>query len=449
MTIHDLKQNIEVEKELIREIFIFTSQLRNLERLYPYEKREYERRILMRALNSSIERLKMVNKSIPEILNKISFLEKPELERKEEKTKNLVKVNYIPEIFVRKEKKKEDEGKRNITATIEKKERRKFLKELKLSKETLKRLKKAKPKEEKVERVEFLEFKKASWYARISNKIFLKLSTSFSDKGKLKKLNSNLRKANMSFLVTTYLSMAFLSTLLAFVVGLIIFVILSIFTTADLISILRNSLIIFILPILTFFSFYFYPYAERKSIEGKINSELPFVTIHMSAIAGSGIEPTQIFKIIVLSEEYPNTKKELKKVINQVNVYGYDLVTALKNTARETSSKKLSELFNGIATTISGGGSLPEFLDKRAETLLFEYRLEREKKTKSAETFMDIYISIVIAAPMIMTLLLILISISGMGIGLSLSQLTIVIISIVALINIVFLVFLHLRQPSY
>ena len=194
---------------------------------------------------------------------------------------------------------------------------------------------------------------------------------------------------------------------------------------------------------------YFYPYFEAKGFEEKINQELPFVTIHMSAIASSGIEPTQIFKIIALSADYPNTNKEFRKIVNQVNVYGYDLINALKNTARETSSRKLSELLNGMATTISGGGSLSEFLDKRAETLLFEYKLEREKFTKSAETLMDIYISIVIAAPMIMTLLLVLISVSGFGMGLSLKLLTMVMISIVALINIIFLAFLHLRQPAY
>jgi len=184
-------------------------------------------------------------------------------------------------------------------------------------------------------------------------------------------------------------------------------------------------------------------------MEKRINAELPFVTIHMSSIAGSGIEPTQIFKIITQGEEYPYTKKELKKVINQVNVYGYDLISALKNTARETSSQKLSELFNGIATTISSGGNLLDFLNKKAETFLFEYRLDKEKQTKSAETFMDVYISIVIAAPMILTLLIVLISVTGLGIGLSMNALTFVIISIVSLINIIFLVFLHLNQPVY
>ena len=139
----------------------------------------------------------------------------------------------------------------------------------------------------------------------------------------------------------------------------------------------------------------------------------------------------------------------MKKVINQVNVYGYDLVNALKNAARATSSTKIAELFNGLATTISSGGSLTSFLEKRTETLLFDYRLERERSTKMAETFMDIYISVVIAAPMIMMLLLVLMSVSQISLGLSLEALTVLIISIVALINLIFIAVLHIKQPVY
>jgi flagellar protein FlaJ len=210
-----------------------------------------------------------------------------------------------------------------------------------------------------------------------------------------------------------------------------------------------NSIVCIIIPICTFFAFYLYPYSERKSIAKKIDQELPFVTIHMSAIAGSGIEPSQIFKIIALGREYPYTKQEIKKVLNQINIYGYDLVSSLKNSARTTSSSKLAELFNGFATTISSGGELAEFLDKRAESLMFDYRLEKEKQTKIAETFMDIYISVVIAAPMIMMILLILISVSNIGGGLGINALTLIILSIVSLINIVFLAVLHLKQPGY
>jgi len=98
---------------------------------------------------------------------------------------------------------------------------------------------------------------------------------------------------------------------------------------------------------------------------------------------------------------------------------------------------------------VSPSGDLAEFLKKRAETLFFDYKLIREKYTKLAETFMNIYISIVIMAPMIFSLMLILIGVSGFGGGMDPSILTLLLIFGVAFINVIFLIVLHVKQPSY
>ena len=169
----------------------------------------------------------------------------------------------------------------------------------------------------------------------------------------------------------------------------------------------------------------------------------------MSAISGSGIEPSEIFKIIGFSKEYPYLRREIRKVLNQINLYGYDLLTALTNVSKSSPSAKLSELFSGLATTIGSGGGLQNYFEKRAESLLIDYRLEREKYTKVAETFMDIYISVVIAAPMILMLLLVMMSITGFQSGFTPQQITLLIIGVIAIINTLFLVFLEAKQPTY
>ena len=206
--------------------------------------------------------------------------------------------------------------------------------------------------------------------------------------------------------------------------------------------------ILFVIPIGTFLIMYFYPSLEKKSIEKQIDQELPFATINMSAISGSMLEPSKIFTIIIKTKEYPYLEKEFTKLINEINIYGYDLVTALRSIALNNPSKKLADLFNSLATTITSGGDLSEFFDKRSQSLLFEHKLEREKYTKTAETFMDIYISVVIAAPMILMLLLIMMKISGLGISVSSSMITLIMVLGVSIVNIVFLAFLHLRQPK-
>ena len=121
--------------------------------------------------------------------------------------------------------------------------------------------------------------------------------------------------------------------------------------------------------------------------------------------------------------------------MNYIEIYGQDVTSALKTAAGRTSSKNLKELFDGIANSIINGASLTNFLDKRAESLLFEYRMEREKYTKLAETFMNIYISVVIAAPLVLMLTFFLMSLGGFGIGISLDAISILIVLSVVLIN--------------
>lgn len=449
-SIEALKVNINYEKRILRETSIFFNYLdtlNNLERK-GIKINKAEKELLYNTMNSLISQFKILNNSLPELIKKISFF-------KELPSEKTVKP-AIKEKLISLEYRQPSGEEKKTLVTIKKNDKLRFLKELSFTDNSIKRLKK----EYKVVIEKTEEFKKPSSYGRISNKFFSKLSADLFAKGYFKGLNNELRKANLYFLSQTYVSMAFFSSLIALFASICLLILLFFFNLSFefpflastnepiFLRFMKNFWVVIAFPILTFFAFYFYPFTEKKSIASKINQELPFAVIHMSAIAGSGIEPTKIFKIIVISKEYPNTRKEIKKLLNEINIYGYDLVSALRNIASVTSSDKLAELFKGMAMTITSGGSLKEFLDKRAETLIFDYKIEREKYSHMAETFMDIYISVVIAAPMIMTMLLVMISLTGMGFGLSLNALTLLTVLGISLINIFFLVFLHLKQPS-
>lgn len=302
--------------------------------------------------------------------------------------------------------------------------------------------------------------KKANKYVSLASIIFGGFSRSLSEKQTFLTLKSDLIKANLKHVPSSYIAVMLLSSLIAILVGFFLMVFLLFFNVSietPIITRVTEGLgmrflkvfwIILAVPIITFISMYVYPSIERKHRENKINEELPFATIHLAAISGSMVEPSKMFSIMIATKEYPHLKEEFTKLINEINIYGYDFVTALRNVAFNSPSSKLAELFNGIATTINSGGSLSGFFDKRSRSLLFDYRIEREKYTKSAETFMDIYISIVIAAPMILMLLLIMMRVSGLGISMSTSMITLVMVLGVTMVNILFLTFLQLKQPQ-
>jgi len=323
-----------------------------------------------------------------------------------------------------------------------------------LEKETIKRLKK---KEKKVVKK---KERKASAYVGFANRFFSKTSKAILKKGAFRNLKRDLIKANLQFLARSYVSVMLFNTVVALFISIFVFVFFLFFNFGaqpPFLTMVRGSIlarvgsvfwIMIAIPLATFLITYLYPSMEKKSIEGKINQELPFATIHMASISESLVEPSNIFKIVVSTKEYPTIEKEFIKLLNEINVFGYDLVTALRNSAFNSPSKKLSEVLDGLATTITSGGDLSDFFEKRSQTLLFEHKLDKEKQTKSAETFMDIYISVVIAAPMILMLLLIMMKVSGLGISLSTTMISVIMALGVSVVNIGFLMFLQLRQTA-
>ena len=428
-----LKKNIEVEIEILREVSICSKAIEFSSGM--------ERKQLVEALSALQTSMRMINDAIPELLNASPIGNK--LPARSIET-SLEKVSF----------KRYDS---DFSVGLRAKDKQKFLKEISISENLLKKVKK-KPLEEKEV---FEDFKAARGYLKLANKIFLSLAKSYISRGYFKPLYAQLKKANIDILFESYVAMMFFTTLLSAIFSIVIFVFFMMFnigSTAPFVSnfsgnylmrIVQTIWIVIAIPLATFFAVYIYPSTEKSSLSQRIDVELPFAVIHMSAISGSGIAPIEIFRIIGLSKEYPFLKREFRKVLNQINIYGYDLVNALNNVAKSTPSQKLAELFNGISTTINSGGGLNDFFEKRAETLLASYKLEREKFIKIAEIFMDIYISVVIATPMILMLLLVMMTISGFSTQLTPTLIGIVISLIVALINILFLAFLHIKQPSY
>ena len=434
-----------IKEELNKELYLL-KQLRILAK--DFQKRAPEQR---RAIISKIyymkQRLRSSNKMIYDRIIKIN-LGQPLGEKRK------IELKPTPLYTDIEEEQEEFAEEETAVKEISKDEKNLLIEESKLQKEILKRFKKESKKKKG------LKERRVNPYVKLANKWFFNKSVELGKKKSFEKLKQDLVKSNMEILPSSYISTMILSTVIALGVSIFlyfIFLFINLNLTPPIIEIVKSDFLMrmiinlwmpIFIPLLVFVMFFYYPTAEKGAIGNAINNELPFVVIHLSAVAGSLIEPTKMFEVIIATGEYKNTRKEFIGLVNQINVYGYDLVTALRDAADKSPSKKLAELYRGLATTVVSGGDLQNFLDKRAQTLLFEYRLDREKYTKMTESFMDIYISIVIAAPMIFMLVLIMIRISNLGLSLTEEAITVLIISIVTGINILFLVFLQIKQPK-
>ncbi len=188
-----------------------------------------------------------------------------------------------------------------------------------LENNTLRRMK------EKEKKVKKKKIKTVSEYSKISSQLFSKTSRRLLGQKSFSQMEDNLKKANLDFTPGGYLSIILMTSFLSCFVAAFLFLFFLFFdfgATLPIITRAQDAInirffkviwILFIIPIGTFLLMYIYPGMEKKSAEQRIDTELPFATIHMAAISGSMINPINIFKIISSTKEYPALEKELPR----------------------------------------------------------------------------------------------------------------------------------------
>ena len=296
-----------------------------------------------------------------------------------------------------------------------------------------------------------------SAFGKLANTFFENLSLYLTKKipSFYPQLKNSLKRAGIPIMSSTYVSIILFSSTLAFI-GILIgaFIALSMtsgFTLQNIaVSFVKAIGLAVVAFIVTALITYIYPNIVISSRKKAIKNDLPFLIIHMAAVAGSGAQPISLFNLVLDSGEYKGLEKEIKKIVNYVNLFGYDLTSALRAVAKTTPSVEFRELLTGIVSTLETGGDLKLYLNSKAEDALTTYKLDRKRYVESLQTYSDIYTSVLIAAPLLFIVTLAIINLLGGKVG-PFDAKTLAMFGTFAAIpflNIGFFIFLNLVQPG-
>lgn len=217
------------------------------------------------------------------------------------------------------------------------------------------------------------------------------------------RVKDSLPKANIRITFKSYMSMAFLSSMIAYLGSLItMFVALSIVKISIMMRIMYMIFAPLTIAIACFVFISFFPYQKAMSRKRSIETNLPFVMTHMGAVAESGIPPYLIFRLISQFKEYGEVSKEMEKIVRSVDTFGVDPLTAVREVAERTPSDSLKQVLLGFVTTTESGGNIKNFLKSAGAQALFEWRMKREKFLQQLETYAEFYTGLLIAAPLFM-----------------------------------------------
>jgi flagellar protein FlaJ len=304
-----------------------------------------------------------------------------------------------------------------------------------------------------MERRRSLKIYQPSFFGSVANIAIKKISLFLLDNFQefFKDLYHALRLANVNILSNTYVNMMVLGVISGFFAGLFIFGIFFATTALPIAQMfLRTLMMSVMLSLAIFAGFYAYPYSKMKQRRTSINTNLPFAINHMGAVSASGVAPVKMFRLIADSKEYGEVSSEVEKIVNYVDIFGYDVLTALKAVAATTPSYQFKDFFEGMVSTTQTGGDIKAYLAQKSEEAMLNYKLDRQKYTETIATYSDIYTGILIAAPLFFVAALSMVSLLGGKIG-GMGVSTVIVLGTyvaIPIMNVFFLAFLELTQPE-
>ncbi|MBR9675539.1 hypothetical protein GOV05_00865 [Candidatus Woesearchaeota archaeon] len=266
-----------------------------------------------------------------------------------------------------------------------------------------------------------------------------------------KKLYEYIRKANIKILSNTYINiMFFVSFILTIIITSMTILVSLVQKNPFMLLVSKTFIMLTLTFFMTLFLFYYYPIMKVKERRKSINTNLPFAIDQMSSVVASGVSPSTMFRLIAQTKEYGDVSIEVEKISNMMEVFGYDLVSAVKTVSSTTPSDNLREFFEGFMSTIQTGGSLKNYLSQKSKEAILMYQTERQKYVETITTYSDIYTGVLIAAPLFFVSTLSLISLLGGQLG-GFEISTVISMGTyvgIPLLNVAFLMFLELNQPE-
>lgn len=280
---------------------------------------------------------------------------------------------------------------------------------------------------------------------RMAGDFATRIEAYFSDIGQ------DLILADIGMTLHEYLSVALLTSALVFAAVTPVISMIVGFMTGTLAGIVSGLIMgLFaglFLAVGVFMGFYFYPsimVGERRS---DIDNNLPFATMYLSTIAGTGTPPAAIFDLLGDFDEYGEVSEEARNISRDIYTFGAGTTEALRGAAQRTPSEKFKNLLWGINSILTTGGDLRAYLREKSETFMSDYRRSLDEFTDTLSLLVEVYITLVIVGSVFLIIISTVMSALGSNAGLIVSIQIFTVVLLLPLSAIMFIVIVKGVSP--
>jgi len=230
--------------------------------------------------------------------------------------------------------------------------------------------------------------------------------------GHFERLNMSLKKAGMDISVRAYLGSAIFSSIIVAFLSFLFTGIISYITIPSafsqigfeeqiILALILSIIVGIFAGVITYLPFIYWPRMKAADRKILIEAGLPSTASYLSAMSSSGVPPDRLFYSLAGEESVaPEISKESKRITRDIEIFGYDILKALRTASARSPSERFSKFLDGMSATITSGGDLTFYLSAESKALMKLKEEETKEFIEQLGVLSEIFMIIGVVSPL-------------------------------------------------
>lgn len=220
-------------------------------------------------------------------------------------------------------------------------------------------------------------------------------------------LRPNLLRSGKRIHFEAYVSLIILTSIITFAVGFALTSVIVFALHGEILLVLLLGLGVGLLSgAIGFVTMYALPSVSADSRKRNMDEELPYTMSHMAVLAAAGLPPERVFRSLAHSDEEKSVvAEESKMIIRDIDMLGFDILTALANERERSPSKTFSEFLEGFTAATRSGGDLKKYLLSSAKEIMELRRIATKQLVETLGMIAEAYVSMLVVFPLILIIM--------------------------------------------
>ncbi len=192
--------------------------------------------------------------------------------------------------------------------------------------------------------------------------------------------------------------------------------------------------------------FLLYPAFKASERKGNINRNLPYAVTFMYALSNGGMNIVEIFRSLAeCKDTYGEVANEVDTIVRDMEYFGHDLRTALRNASESTPSAKFQDLTHNLLSVIDSGGDIPRYFKDKSDQYLKEAIIDQKGYLETLGLIAESYVTAFVAGPLFIIIMGVMMVLMGSGNDMMLYA---IIYAVIPIGSVMFVVMINMLSPS-